>query len=709
MTASKAFHNLFFEVSNEDRYGILLVLQKKAMRITDIAKEMNLNNPEARRHLTRLSTVSLIQRDVEGLYHLTSYGETCLLLFGEFDFLSSNREYFKTHKLSRLPDQFIKRIGELKETRTLNNALDFFRFTDRESKEYIWLLVDQFPMNSLGSIMDSFDRGVKLRVIETTDRVLDPDLDAISSEESQGLSRARSTPLVEQQMLDEIDLCLFISDSQCVLAFPTSDGKFDYLGFSGTDEHALLWCNELYRYYWDKAETRKSISPDIQLERGRFRKGELPKHVFVDGMDDPRIDAQVVQDAVDNFEEVVLRGKFNFGNSKVTVSKSVLIRGEGRENDVPQTIVYKQGWSFPFREFTAIFYLDTPGTDVTIENIHFTDFNCTCIQALGYSIQNSLKVLNNRITLPHGYGRGILLGAFGDAIHGVLAEGVQDVQIEGNYIDLAVGGFIRGTVSRGGMEEDPEFRPDLFNHEYFMGFGIAVNACLRRVSIKNNVVRNVTGRGIAVTSHAESVEVEIKDNLIESDVFGSYPFSSNESAVGILAHTGLSKNRPGFYVNIETNVIKLERLNYSGIVILGPNDEGSGKLSGRICNNHIQVNDGYEGIHIRKCDDFEVTDNVISGKAYYGIRISGRKKTGKLDPSASNNVITDIDMSDLLIKESDDYSAGHGDGKMFAASSNESSTAHLWLNQYTKNNIIELKINESIIDEGQKNRITQSK
>jgi len=207
MTASKAFHNLFFEVSNEDRYGILLVLQKKAMRITDIAKEMNLNNPEARRHLTRLSTVSLIQRDVEGLYHLTSYGETCLLLFGEFDFLSSNREYFKTHKLSRLPDQFIKRIGELKETRTLNNALDFFRFTEklfRESKEYIWLLVDQFPMNSLGSIMDSFDRGVKLRVIETTDRVLDPDLDAISSEESQGLSRARSTPLVEQQMLDEI-------------------------------------------------------------------------------------------------------------------------------------------------------------------------------------------------------------------------------------------------------------------------------------------------------------------------------------------------------------------------------------------------------------------------------------------------------------------------------------------------------------------------
>jgi predicted transcriptional regulator len=713
MTEEKAFHNLFFELSNEDRYGILLVLQKKAMRITDIAKEMDINNPEARRHLTRLSTVSLIKRDVEGLYHLTPYGETCLLLFDEFDFLSSNREYFKTHTLSGVPDQYIKRVGELKETRCFNNALDFFRFIEklfRESKEYVWLLVDQFPMNSLTSIIDSIERGVKLRFIETRDRVLNPDLDALSSEESHALSRTRGTPLVEQRMIDEVDLCMFISDSLCVFAFPTSEGKFDYIGFVGTDKLALNWCRELYNYYWDEAETRKSSSSDIQVERGRIRRDVLSRRVVVDGMDDPRIDAQVVQDAVDNYEEVLLRGKFNFGASMVSISRSVVIRGDGRENDIPQTIIYQQGWSFPFREWSSIFMLDGLGIDVSIENIHFTDFNCACIQAYGASIQNSLKLLDNRITLPYGYGRGMMLGSFGDVVHGILAEGIGDggVHIEGNYIDLAIGGFSRGVVSRGGIEEDPEFRPDLFNHEYFIGFGIAVNGSSGRVFIQNNVVRNANGRGIASSSNSDSAEVFIRENVVESDVYGSYPFSSRESGAGILTQTGLGEeNMPGFYVCIENNRIKLDKLNQSGIIVLGPVDEGSSKLHGGVIqDNVIHLKNGYEGIRVRKCDEFQVTGNKVIGEAYYGVHVSGHKVFGDLDMSSIRNQFEENDLQELKIKEPDDYVLNHSDDKMFSKS--EPRTAHYWLSNYTKNNKVYLPEKISVIDEGENNNITQA-
>jgi len=131
---------------------MLLLLQKKAMRITDIVKEMNLNNPEIRRHISRLRYIGLIQRDVEGYYHLTPYGETSLLLFQEFEFLSFNSEYFKTHSPSNIPIRFLKRIGELGKTIKIENTIDFFRYTEklfRESKEHLWFLVDQFPMNSL--------------------------------------------------------------------------------------------------------------------------------------------------------------------------------------------------------------------------------------------------------------------------------------------------------------------------------------------------------------------------------------------------------------------------------------------------------------------------------------------------------------------------------------------------------------------------------
>ena len=715
VSMSEGFYDLLFEVSNESRHGILLLLQKKAMRITDIAKEIDLNNPEIRRHTSRLRDVDLIQRDIEGYYHLTPYGETSLLLFQEFEFLSSNSEYFKTHSLSRIPIRFVKQIGELRESINLANAMDFFRYTEnlfKESKEYVWLLVDQFPMNSLSTIVETINRGVKFRIIEPIERILNPDLDAMTSEETQALNRTRRTPLVEQRMLDEVNVLLFLSDTCCVLAFPTSDGQYDFKGFTATHDSALNWCRELFQFYWDEAETRKPISPIVRVDRGRIsRRAVSSDRIVVEGHDRPEIDVQAVQDAVDNYDDVILRGTFNFGSSMVKISRSVVIRGERRENDIPSTTIYKRGWRFPFTEFDSVFKVDGEGADVTIENIQFTDFNHTCIWG---SQCNSLNIKNNRITLMTGYGRGMTYGAFGDVVIGIWVRGSElslfrgRVTIEGNYLDFAPGGAFGGFLTRGGLEEDPEYRPDLFNHVYYMGFGIAVHQASGAVSIENNIIRNANARGIAVTDNLPSADTQIRHNTVLSDVYGSYPFSSNEAGAGILAQSAWGFPSLGFDVEIEENTIKLDKLNYCGIKVLGPSTdrEGAGKLrGGTIRNNRIQLKDGYEGIHVRKCDDFEVADNTISGEAYYGIRISGRKRSGELDLRALNNLVEGNDMGDLRIRDPDEYSNNQVDGRMFTGSPGSSATAHVWLDPYSKDNIIQLRRDEKVIDEGEKNKI----
>ena len=158
MKTSGRFHDLLFEMSNENRYAVLLSLNEQGMRITDLTREMELTTTEVRRHVSRLADVGLIQRDVEGYYHLTPYGETSLVLFQELNFLSSNEEYFRSHTLSKIPTGFVKQIGELGASEKLNDAMDFLRHTEnlfKESKEYVWLLVDQFPMNSLSSIVEA--------------------------------------------------------------------------------------------------------------------------------------------------------------------------------------------------------------------------------------------------------------------------------------------------------------------------------------------------------------------------------------------------------------------------------------------------------------------------------------------------------------------------------------------------------------------------
>jgi hypothetical protein len=440
-------------------------------------------------------------------------------------------------------------------------------------------------------------------------------------------------------------------------------------------------------------------------------RGEPSESITVVGQDRPEIDARAVQEAVDNYDEVILKGTFNFGSSMVEISRSVAVRGEGREEAIPTTTIYKKGWSFPFTEFDSVFKVDSRDAEVSIDNIHFTDFNHICI----WGVQaGSLDIKDNRITLMTGYGRGMTYGAFGDVVIGIWIRGSEPsvfrgrVTIERNYVDFARGGAFGGFLSRDGLEEDPEYRPDLFNHEYYMGFGVAVHQASDAVNIEKNVLRNTNARGIAVTGCLQTADVVIRDNRIESDVYGSYPFSSPEAGAGILVQSAWGFPSPGFNVEIEGNDLKLDKLNYCGVKVLGPvmNRERADKLRGGVIkNNRIRLMDGYEGIHVRKCDKFEVHGNTILGKAYYGIRVSGRIKAGERDQKALHNVVEGNDMRDLRIKEPDEYSDNHADGRRFAASPSGSATAHVWLDEFSENNSIKIRANEKVVDEGKENKI----
>lgn len=63
-------------------------------------------------------------------------------------------------------------------------------------------------------------------------------------------------------------------------------------------------------------------------------------------------------------------------------------------------------------------------------------------------------------------------------------------------------------------------------------------------------------------------------------------------------------------------------------------------------------------------------------------------------------------MTDLVIKAPDECSNSHVDGRMFTGSANKSTTAHVWLNAFSKDNVIKVRTDEMVIDEGEDNKIT---
>jgi predicted transcriptional regulator len=706
MSASNGFYDLLFEVSNEYRHRILLLLQKRAMRITDFTKEMDLNNPEIRRHISRLRDVGLIQRNVEGHYSLTPYGETSLLLLREVDFLSSNNEYFMTHTLSTIPTELVKQIGGLSKSDDLNDAMDFFRYTEnliRDSKKFVWLLVDQFPMYSLTTIIEAIERGVQFRLIEQRERILNPDIESMTSNETQALSRARQTPLVDQRMVDEVNAYLFLSDNRSIITFPTTDGQHDYKGFTATDESSLRWCRKLFLHYWDKAEHRIPTPSLEQAEQSIFSvKGESLGQVIVVGRETPEIDVRAIQNAVDNYDEVTLKGKFNLGQAAIHIRRSVVIRGDGRENDVPNTEVYKRGWTFPFFGQQFLFEIVGEGTDVTIENIHFTDFNYICIASRLGALGRSVKIRDNRISLVTGMGRGMSFGNRGDHIIGIVVR-AQEVTIEGNYLDFALSHVRGGFVSRKGLETDPNFRPDLENHESYCGIGMILNRNVGKVTVRDNIIRNMNSRGIFINDNYESADIHITGNTIESDVYGSYPYSSHMAGIGIMAQSTWARPMSGSRVEIYDNIIRCDKLNYCGIAIHGQSvyQEGAGKLGECIVwDNDIHLGDGSVGVIIRKNDGTKIYGNKFSGRAYYGFHLWGSRDREGFDLGSNRNLIEDNDMTGLVIK------APHVDGRMFTGSAGRSITGHVWLNEFSARNYVKLKVDETVIDEGADNEIS---
>ena len=246
--------NLLFEISNDYRFAILLLLHEKPLKITEIAKSLQLTTQEISRHISRLVNVGITYKDVEGQFHVSPYGEIVLALLEEFQFISKHKTYFLTHIITQLPLEFVKQIGELSNSVEVNNVMEFLHYIDqsiKEAEEFVWLCVDQYPLTAIVSISNALKRGIRFRVIEFEEMLNKPKLSLESPEVARALAGTRRIPLGEQKILKNIDFFMILTEKKCAISFPTKDRKFDYKGFISSDDRSRIWCKYLFQNLWN--------------------------------------------------------------------------------------------------------------------------------------------------------------------------------------------------------------------------------------------------------------------------------------------------------------------------------------------------------------------------------------------------------------------------------------------------------------------------
>ena len=55
-------------------------------------------------------------------------------------------------------------------------------------------------------------------------------------------------------------LIILLARAAAILSFPRFDGAFEYLGFTSKDDRAFKWCNDLFKYYWERAEPKNKFN-----------------------------------------------------------------------------------------------------------------------------------------------------------------------------------------------------------------------------------------------------------------------------------------------------------------------------------------------------------------------------------------------------------------------------------------------------------------
>ena len=254
---SDEFYDVMFEVSNEERVNIMKALTRETTSFSGLARTLEITTQEVSRHFNRLVESGLATRDSEGHPVLTPYGVIMLRQLGSTMFTTQNKEYFRIHDASGLPDKFIGRFGELTGATytddimlAIHNSIRIIR----EAEEYILDINLPYIASGFPHIKAAYDRGIKGHFLRGANLHVPKEMQDIREEvfPDDFLDYIKREELLKDRFL-EVDVILYMSEKEvALLSFPTLNGNYDYRGFTSTDPASLEWCRDMFYYYWEQ-------------------------------------------------------------------------------------------------------------------------------------------------------------------------------------------------------------------------------------------------------------------------------------------------------------------------------------------------------------------------------------------------------------------------------------------------------------------------
>jgi predicted transcriptional regulator len=244
---------LLFILASIDRLQLLSEIGVKKSRLGELTNKISATPQETSKHLMRLRSAQLIEKDPDGFFGLTALGKIVLTILPSINFLAQHKDYFLHHDISSLPPELVRRIGELQGSvyvEKVGSVLVHARRVLREAEEYIWLMADhslegEEPLVSSGKLNDS---QVKWKIIVPAGTNIDWPLLRMTVGDNKG---KMAFYLLENA--SEVAAGIALNEKIAALSLPDNNGKIDFnSGFTSDNPAFRNWCQDLFSIHLNK-------------------------------------------------------------------------------------------------------------------------------------------------------------------------------------------------------------------------------------------------------------------------------------------------------------------------------------------------------------------------------------------------------------------------------------------------------------------------
>lgn len=249
--------SLFMELASEARLSILLSLKRKPAKLSTLAREHDTTVQEVYRNLNRLMQEGLVEKGVDGLFHLTEFGLMVMDQLPYFMFLKNHRRFLEEHDLlkSGVPSKFLRRIGELEQCKTVNSVtavLQKLKKLESSANQSLKAIIAQALPEEVSLVVERMQRGVDVSVITGQNTIVPKDF---IKDFSPTLEKYFSEKVLKHRMVEGVPVSVHIADNkQAAVMFPDKHGEIDLSILIVSDDPKFCeWCSDLFEYFWQQS------------------------------------------------------------------------------------------------------------------------------------------------------------------------------------------------------------------------------------------------------------------------------------------------------------------------------------------------------------------------------------------------------------------------------------------------------------------------